>query len=86
MVRGWAEGGVPRGETHLFGWRIRCKPHMFSARTAFSTAMQIFRPTRQHLAGRSYNVAEGGYLNVRATPPNAAASEQRAWLPTQYQP
>jgi cytochrome c peroxidase len=53
-----------------------------------STAMQIFPADPRHSSGLAapYNVAEGGYLNVRGHPAQipAASGRNELWLPTQY--
>ncbi len=87
----WAEGGNAAWVNHIFS----PGEHPLQTRVDFSggaprvtTAMQI-QPADPRSAGNlaaPYNVAEGGYLNVRGHPAQipTVSGRNELWLPTQY--
>jgi DNA-binding beta-propeller fold protein YncE len=87
----WAEGGTAAWVNHIFSpgeHPLQTRVDFSGAEPRVSTAMQIFPADPRHSSGLAapYNVAEGGYLNIRGHPAQipAASGRNELWLPTQY--
>ena len=87
----WAEGGNAAWVTHIFSpgeHPLQTRVDFSGAEPQVSTAMRILPADPRHASGLAapYNVAEGGYLNIRGHPAQvpAASGRNELWLPTQY--
>ncbi|HXJ55184.1 MAG TPA: cytochrome c peroxidase [Verrucomicrobiae bacterium] len=87
----WAEGGRAAWVNHIFSpgeHPLQTRVDFSGPEPHVSTSMQIFAADPRHGSGLAapYNVAEGGYLNVRGHPAQipAASGRNELWLPTQY--
>lgn len=87
----WAESGNAAWVTHIFSpgeHPLQTRVDFSRAEPHVSTAMRILPADPRHAAGLAapYNVAEGGYLNIRGHPAQipGASGRNELWLPTQY--
>ena len=87
----WAEGGNAAWVTHIFSpgeHPLQTRVTFYNGEPRVSTAIRILPADPRHAAGLGapYNVAEGGYLNIRGHPAQIPSTSGRneLWLPTQY--
>ena len=87
----WAEGGRAAWVNHIFSpgeHPLQTRIDFSGPAPRVSTSMQIFPadPRQSSRLTAPFNVAEGGYLNVRGHPAQIppASGRNELWLPTQY--
>jgi DNA-binding beta-propeller fold protein YncE len=87
----WAEGGNAAWVTHIFSpgeHPLQTRVDFSGPEPRVSTAMRILPADPRQSSGLAapYNVAEGGYLNIRGHPAQipGASGRNELWLPTQY--